>query len=170
MCTNSVRHLLIIRYCLILTVYHVPERRHRDVFPAQIHRASFATQACCNRWSSFLLGTSSMTSLFIKNFWFAQTAVEKIQQIPDCCVRVGEHSGCCAESCTKLLLLDFFCQRFVDSFWECLSFICLSLLPSSLVFVVPLFCIGSSFPRENQTMPLRLCSLYACVVIGTSLS
>ena len=119
---------------------------------------------------SFSLGTSSMTSLFVKNFWFAQTAVEKIQQIPDCCVRVGKHSGCCAESCTKLLLLDFFCQRFVDSFWECPLFICLSLLTSSIVFVVPLFCVGSSFPSENQTMPLRLCSLYACIVIGTSFS
>ena len=51
----------------MLTVPHAPELRHRDLFPAQVPRAAFATQACCNHRSFFLPGSFLMTSLFVNN-------------------------------------------------------------------------------------------------------
>ena len=51
---HHVRHLLSVRFCLILAVSHVPEVRHRCVYSAQVHRVACATQAYCNHWSSCL--------------------------------------------------------------------------------------------------------------------
>ena len=96
----------------MLTVTHVPELRHRFVFPAQEPSVLFATQACCNHWSSSLHVYFLYDFVFFLSTHFARTNGHR--QIPDCSVCVcwrsglGVIQGC--KSCTAVLLPNVFEQ------------------------------------------------------------
>ena len=96
LCSTSSKHAMSPR------ISNAPELRHRTVFPAQILVLLF---------TSVPLDDLTVCQHFI----FAQPAVTQMQQIPDRFVCVGWCSGCCVaqccESCTKLLLLNFFKSR-----------------------------------------------------------